>query len=397
MVWYSAEINAYRGLKVSKLIQGVPDLSWGDPSYLSCREPTAQDKLPVLLPAQKWFSKKEMPPESITMVTQFSLERMRMLQSQCSVWKDRIAAVVYVPFVHGFGCVSPEVKEINGTSVDEIISLLDDFHQKMESSEDMKCALDLKLELEFFESMEDPQLGLYPFNALRNQALLLARTELVFLLDVDFVPSSSFQEIYQYRPHEYAELVKMFRERRRAMVIPAFQTYLNKTEGRRLAVGLAKLNKEDVVNAYQQGMISGFQLTSYEKGHNSTNYSRWITADKPYSIQYKQGYEPYVVVSRRHIPFYDERFRGYSRDKIVHINHLAVQYDTEFLVHPYAFVIHSPHRKAATFKTTKATGQWDLLLDLYKGIKREIDKKQFVPVTSFASVCPHYFKAKQTN
>lgn len=36
-----------------------------------------------------------------------------------------------------------------------------------------------------------------------------------------------------------------------------------------------------------------------------------------------QGYEPYILVLREHVPWYDERFRGYGRDKIVHLMHLA--------------------------------------------------------------------------
>jgi hypothetical protein len=30
-----------------------------------------------------------------------------------------------------------------------------------------------------------------------------------------------------------------------------------------------------------------------------------------------------------------------------------------FSVHPSAFVVHVPHKKAATFKVTKSSGQWD--------------------------------------
>ena len=36
-----------------------------------------------------------------------------------------------------------------------------------------------------------------------------------------------------------------------------------------------------------------------------------------------QGYEPYVIVSRRFCPWYDERFRGYGYDKIQQLEHLA--------------------------------------------------------------------------
>jgi len=32
--------------------------------------------------------------------------------------------------------------------------------------------------------------------------------------------------------------------------------------------------------------------------------------------RYKNGYEPYILISRRYMPWYDERFRGYGWDKV---------------------------------------------------------------------------------
>ena len=37
----------------------------------------------------------------------------------------------------------------------------------------------------------------YPINAMRNMAMLLARTELVYPLDIDFVVSSDLSEVVQ--------------------------------------------------------------------------------------------------------------------------------------------------------------------------------------------------------
>ena len=36
-----------------------------------------------------------------------------------------------------------------------------------------------------------------------------------------------------------------------------------------------------------------------------------------------QNFEPYVLVSRHWVPWYDERFRGYGHNKIQHIMHLV--------------------------------------------------------------------------
>lgn len=54
----------------------------------------------------------------------------------------------------------------------------------------------------------------------------------------------------------------------------------------------------------------------YPVGHRSTNYKKWFTSGEPYHIKFKSGYEPYVLVSRAMMPWYDERFRGYGWDKV---------------------------------------------------------------------------------
>jgi len=48
----------------------------------------------------------------------------------------------------------------------------------------------------------------------------------------------------------------------------------------------------------------------------STNYKKWFSSAEPYAIKFKSGYEPYVLVARKIMPWYDERFRGYGWDKV---------------------------------------------------------------------------------
>ena len=66
---------------------------------------------------------------------------------------------------------------------------------------------------------------------------------------------------------------------------------------------------------FDEGKIIQF-ADFYNVGHGSTNYKKWFTASEPYPITYKTGYEPYVLVDRRTVPWYDERFRGYGWDKV---------------------------------------------------------------------------------
>ena len=43
------------------------------------------------------------------------------------------------------------------------------------------------------------------------------------------------------------------------------------------------------------------------------------SAQEPYQIEYCKRYEPWGIISRRLMPWFDERFRGYGRNKIVFV------------------------------------------------------------------------------
>ena len=74
--------------------------------------------------------------------------------------------------------------------------------------------------------------------------------------------------------------------------------------------------------------------------------------------RYEEGFEPYVIISRKFVPWYDERFVGYRKNKVVHLLFLSTS-GIQFMVHPRAFTVHSPHPRARTWKVTHKTGLWD--------------------------------------
>ena len=68
-----------------------------------------------------------------------------------------------------------------------------------------------------------------------------------------------------------------------------------------------------------------------------------------------QGFEPYVLVSKKLVPWYDEQFTGYLEDKVVHIQTM-VHMGFSFAVHPSAFVVHYPHPDSKDQALVKSTG-----------------------------------------
>lgn len=77
--------------------------------------------------------------------------------------------------------------------------------------------------------------------------------------------------------------------------------------------------------------------------HGSITHRQTVLlAQEPYSITYCKRYEPWGIVSRRLMPWFDVRFRGYGRNKIVFAAALNSS-DFSFVVDDGSFVIHRPH------------------------------------------------------
>ena len=208
---------------------------------------------------------------------------------------------------------------------------------------------------------------LYPANAARNRALLRAETEAVLLLDVDFCPSKELASIVE-SPEGYAGMMAML-EARKAVVLPAFEPIDEEAEGKRLALAAVGSGKDFVSQEYRWGgqgrgaalgeaatanqavwlctvspgrcgagavpvlgpqlvvrdehhvlrllvscrqkRVIGFHTLHYQQGHSATDFERWMNSSQAYAINWIVGFEPYILMARKSVPFYDERFRGY--------------------------------------------------------------------------------------
>lgn len=349
----------------------------------SCRK-KKHPPIQPLTTSHVWESKRERTKESVTLVTQLSLERIAMLRSQCTLWPDRIAAAVYAPVFDG-KVISFDKQDVNGTSLEDAKAALASLHAEREQYRH-GCALDLSLIVEHMASIEDSRLGLYPFNAARNKALALAQTEAVLLLDVDFLPSPDLASAWMNSNSTGYEKLMDDLNAGSIYVVPAFETSNDhKNGGKADAIGAVKGGKPAIVAAFKAGNLVGFQLKQYSPGHSRTNFKKWVDATEPYTVNYKKGFEPYILAARKKVPWYDERFRGYGQDKKVHLLHMARKpCPSRFVVHPSGFVVHVPHRKAATMRVTKLSGQWDRLYDLYVSVQNDINKGSFTPYTSFS-------------
>lgn len=302
-----------------------------------------------------------------------------MLEGQCDVWTGVISAAVYVALVDG-KAVSVELSSNQDPSLVELAEVKEAvarFHMLAEQRG--LCKLDLQLVSQEVESVWLS--GLYPVNSMRNRALAGADTDVVLLLDVDFWPSAELAELMA-NPRKYASLLQAVNQRT-AVVLAAFESGETGSIGVEQAREAVLRGKIGAAAMSRDGRLKPFHTDRYRAGHRATDYARWTTAKQPYSVRYEEGYEPYVLVSRRFVPWYDERFIGYRKNKVVHLLHVSTL-GLKFVAHPNAFVVHSPHPRARTWKVTRKTGLWDQLATIYLDVKTALQRGDYVPAAVYS-------------
>lgn len=326
---------------------------------------------------------------AVTLVVQTSLDRVWILDETCARWKSAIVVVVAIP---------PDERQ---QAIHDVIGWRD------------KCP-QLRLILDYLDnnttmmttdtnsSIPEP----YPVNALRNIALDAVQTSHVFVVDVDFIPSTDLHETIR------SVLVSQTFGDKEAIVVPALQRILSppctttedcKRHLRTNATFIPR-NFDDLKQCYDEHDCAIFQRDVNWPGHSSTRTQdwlerRWYKNEESNTVAVAQRkiksiacfdslrYEPYVVirwcptateaalqpathlVAYEHAsnaknnqiasleraahpvsPYYDERFHGYGKNKIQHISHLRLL-GYRFSVLPQGFIVHNPHVESDAKKT----------------------------------------------
>jgi hypothetical protein len=235
--------------------------------------------VPALRTLKVFRSGKHRPPTAVTVVTQLSIDRLAALELQCSVWGSSIAAAVHVPLLEGL--VSSSLEEIDGQGAAAPLGLLQAFHDRMES--EGSCTLDMVYVTEEVPSADF--VGLYPVNALRNRALQLALTDVVLLLDADFIPNRQLSEDLT-EEEMYKTLVRVTSVQQ-AIILPAFEVLLEGEEGKNAALRAAE-SKDNIRRMIGNHRIQGFHIDGFVNGHRATDFERWQTASVAYRVEYEE-------------------------------------------------------------------------------------------------------------
>ena len=210
-------------------------------------------------------------PFPVTLVTQLSLNRLPQLRAQCATWRGPLAAVVYLPLLReggeeeggGEGKLSTAAAEKLQAAAAEVEELIQWASSPASTgaaaaaaaaSVEGRCRLRIALMYEIFQQ-ERAASVLYPVNALRNYARLMADTPLIANIDVDMLPSLSLSASLA-EPERARAYVDGCTKEGAVYVVPAFETNCG---GPSFADKAALLGKEGLPELIDQECLSRFR------------------------------------------------------------------------------------------------------------------------------------------
>lgn len=175
------------------------------------------------------------------------------------------------------------------------------------------------------------RLAYNPINYLRNVAINNSRTPYTFYVDVDLVPNPGLYDSLRRRLPQLHDANRQ----NIAFIVPSFEAFTDLPKFPQNKTELLSLMAEDKVGGYS--MKNGWNL-----GHRPTKFDHWVKANEPYDVQYRNAFEPYLVVPTDTEPRFDQRLLERMADKAIYCRSL---HGAGFILRvlPDVFVIHLPH------------------------------------------------------
>ena len=272
----------------------------------SCSEPVLQAICelrlrycaPVMAEVLRIVSALPRHATDISIIVTCSIDRLDRLRRMCSLWTGVVSVAVLLPPA---SCLCQQ-------QYARAVRLVRSLHAEVETAG--RCRLDIVC-----MSQRYPVVGvaatLFPINALRNAALSVAATDVVFVLDVDLVPCCGAHELLLSALGGGAPRDAVV-DGRICVVVPALELaagvqLFHAAAGEVLAV--ARAGKAGAVRALMSARLRAFHALQYPKGHAPTQLERWAQASEPYEVRHEPGFEPYLLVGRTFAPTFVDLFR----------------------------------------------------------------------------------------
>jgi len=270
-------------------------------------------------------------PSDITITNQFSVEKLERFLIQVQRWNGPVSSALYI------------------RDMEDLVKFQSFLLQHLESLRQVSFHL-------YYDNSRSHSAHPYPNNVLRNIALDNVKTDYFLLMDIDlFTTPARTHDSIQLLLRDDATLVDKLNDKT-IFVLPAFE-HTKVIPDSELSADYWSFpqNKNDVKEMYEDGVMPQFKKYN-DNGHGSANYTKWIynESDATYPIDFKFGFEPYVIGAKKSIPRFYDFFRGYGFNKLSWFTELHFAGYKYEVLRDY-FVFHANH--AASYDGTQKRDQ----------------------------------------
>ncbi|KAI9230486.1 MAG: glycosyl-transferase for dystroglycan-domain-containing protein [Piptocephalis tieghemiana] len=249
-----------------------------------------------------WTAESKHPDESVTLVTQFSVNRLERFEQSIPLWPGAISVAIYL--------THPEDAKI--------------LRQYLKNPEKGRLyrTLHLTIQQPRYEGGRKPKHLSYPINHLRNLAVKAVTTTHHLLIDGDFSPDPGMYGLIHPNWTDQGQGPRLHPdlrgpgEERTAWVVPCVAIplwYTGKPPG-----DVGKLRE-----MFREGSA---YITDPRAGHGPTGTRQFLSpllttmgrVGGSYEVCYESQWEPYYILPRDKAPVWDSRFRDQGGDKQEH-------------------------------------------------------------------------------
>ncbi|XP_029641068.1 beta-1,4-glucuronyltransferase 1-like [Octopus sinensis] len=287
----------------------------------------------------------------VTVVTQTSLNNIQYIVKLANQWEGPISVTIFafdnyivtaLLTIAALRKCNPIVLEmVSFHLVYPLQRYPRNLHNSYESSivscEDLPNILASNIPNYSFDNIQ------YPHNVLRNFAIKNSRTEFIFMIDIDMLPSAGLRNNFS----EFIKVADTFLPNLTAFVVPSFESNLNVS---------VPIDKKDLLKKWDNLQVRPFYFEVCWKCQQHTDYETWREIDGSYmkvayNIPWKDPWEPFFI-TRHFVPAYDERFKQYGFNRISNVCELHIAGYT-FNVLSNAFIVHQGLKTSTNFHNNK--------------------------------------------
>jgi glycosyltransferase-like protein LARGE len=276
--------------------------------------------------------------DAVTVASQGSWNRLEHLQKLVKLWQGPVSFALLL----------------------DSKSQLADLDAVLAADANLVKFLDLHVAWRVDHSIDD-QGAFYPINVLRNMGLQTVLTGLVFILDVDNIPSGPMSAFRKWTVEAEAAAGETASEAvcpgLDAFIPPAVEMSADRVarmydESRERGSLPDRIAKDVLVDSFYDGTVKPMHAY-FGPAYVPTNHFNWSTTHTVDPVKYLTRFEPYYL-ARMPIPLFNESFvnRGGNYAQQVYEMHAA---GYRFFRLPTGFIVDIPHEKASMPKA-KSSG-----------------------------------------